>query len=138
VAVHGRKNADAALVLALAAGNTAADAARQANVSERTAFRRLADPGFRRRVTEARADMITRGLGKLAAGMASAADTLRKLLTSGTGPVQLNAARVILEMGTRLRESAEFEARLRRLEDGQYDQPACATSAAGGNGRPAR
>jgi hypothetical protein len=134
VAAGGRKNADAALVLALAAGNTAADAARQAGVSERTAFRRLADPGFRRRVTEARADMVSRGIGTLAAGMAGAADTLRKLLTAGTGAVQLGAARAILELSVKLRESAEFEARLAALEDSQYGQPAYAPSAAGSNG----
>jgi hypothetical protein len=42
----GRKNADAALLTALAGGATVRRAAEQAEVSERTAYRRLEDAGF--------------------------------------------------------------------------------------------
>ena len=58
MAANGRKNADDALVLYLAAGLTVEAAARKARVSPRTAHRRLADAGFRQRVTEARAEMV--------------------------------------------------------------------------------
>jgi hypothetical protein len=123
VAVSGRKNADAALVLALAGGKTVEAAAGEAGVSERTAYRRLEDPEFRRRVTEARATMVERALGKTADGMADAADTLRRLLTAGSGPVQLGAARSLLELGVKLRESVELEERIAALEDAIPDPP---------------
>jgi hypothetical protein len=50
MAHRGRRNADEALALALASGQTLRDAAAAAAISERTAARRWADPGFRRRV----------------------------------------------------------------------------------------
>jgi hypothetical protein len=117
VAGSGRKNADEALALALAAGQTLRVAAEAAGVSERTATRRWADLGFRRRVAELRGDMVARSLGRMADGMAEAADVLRALLAAGTPPaVRLGAARALLELGTKLRESVELEERLQALE----------------------
>ena len=45
---RGRKNADDAVLLALACGATVAQAAHRAGVSERTVYRRLKDPASRR------------------------------------------------------------------------------------------
>jgi len=117
VAHDGRKNADEALVLHLAAGLTVEAAARKARVSPRTAHRRLAEPDFRRRVTKARAAMVERALGKLADGAAEAVDTLRKLMAKAKGEsVRLAAARAMLELGNRYREAVEMEERLAALE----------------------
>jgi hypothetical protein len=117
MAENGRQKGDAALVLALAAGQTARDAARSAGVGERTATRRLADPAFRRRVEALRADLVRQAAGRLVEGMTQAADTLRSLLEARSEAVRLGAARTILELAPRLREAAELEERLRALEE---------------------
>jgi hypothetical protein len=104
------------LALALATGHTLCDAARCAGVGERTAARRWADPAFRRRVGELRGEMAGRALGKMADGMADAADGLRRLLAAESESVRLGACRALLELGTKLRKSVELEARLAALE----------------------
>src|SRR5262245_12875208 len=116
MAENGRRKGDAALVLALAGGHTVRDAARLAGVGERTATRRVADGAFRRRVADLRAEMVARAAGQLADGMAEAAATLRSLLQAESEPVRLAAARAILEIGNRLREAVELEARLQAVE----------------------
>jgi hypothetical protein len=105
-----------ALALALASGKTITEAAAIAGLSRRTATRRVADPTFRLRVAELRAEMVGRALGKMADGMAAAADTLRGLLDAEGESVRLGAARSILELGNKLRESVELEQRLADLE----------------------
>ena len=116
MAENGRAKRHDALALALAAGRTVRDACRKAGASERTAYRRLADPGFRCRVAELRAEMVGRALGCMADGMAAAAKTLRKLLKADADTVKLGAARSILELGNKLREAVELEQRLAALE----------------------
>jgi hypothetical protein len=116
MAASGRRNADDSLLVALAAGRTVEEAARQAGLSERTAFRRLAVPGFRQRVAAARAEMVEKALGRMADSMSAAADTLRQLLTANGDNVKLGAARALLELTVKLRESVELEARLQSLE----------------------
>jgi hypothetical protein len=113
-----RKKGDAALLLAMAAGQTVRDAARSAGIGERTATRRVADPDFRRQVGELRSEMVARALGKMADGMAEAAETLRALLALDTRPtVRLGAARALLELGVRLRESVELAAEVQALKE---------------------
>lgn len=116
MAGSGRKNADDALLTALASGATIREAAERARLSERTVYRRLQDPAFRGKVKEARGEMVSRALGKLADGAAEAVDTLRGLLTAGSDAARLGAARCILETGNRLREAVELEARITELE----------------------
>jgi hypothetical protein len=115
---NGRRNrrGDDALLLALASGQTVRDAASTAGIGERTATRRVADTDFRRRVGELRAEMVGRALGQLADGMTEAAGTLRALLSAEGESVRRGAARSILELGNRLRESVELEQRLQALE----------------------
>jgi hypothetical protein len=113
----GRRKGDAALLLALASGRTVRAAARAAGIGERTATRRLADPAFRRRVSELRAEMVERALGRAAWGMRAAADTLRQLLRAEKESVRLGAARALLELTVKLRESVELEQRLRAVEE---------------------
>jgi hypothetical protein len=116
MAARGRKSADQALALALAAGLTVEAAARQANVAPRTVYRRLDDPGFLREVDTLRADMVGQALGRLTESMTAAADTLRALLAARGESVRLGAARSILELPLRIREAAELEQRVRDLE----------------------
>src|SRR5262249_44209430 len=91
--------------------------ARAVGLSERTISRRLADPDFRREVSRLRSDMIQRALGKMAATMSRAADTLRRLLSADSDSIRLSAVRSLLELGTKLRESTELEERLTALEE---------------------
>jgi hypothetical protein len=117
VAHRGRRNADEALALALAGGQTLRAAAAAAGIGERTATRRWADPAFRRRVSELRGDMVQRSLGRMADGMSDAADMLRQLLDTGTPPaVRLGAARTLLELGAKLRDSVELANKVDELE----------------------
>src|SRR5262245_17224870 len=116
MAENGRRKGDAALVLALASGQTVRDSARAAGVGERTATRRLADADFRRRVIETRAALVERATGQMADAMSAAAEALRKLLEARSEAVRLGAARAVLELGMKLRESAELEQRLDELE----------------------
>jgi hypothetical protein len=116
MAAGGRKNADASLALALAGGDTVAEAASKAGVSERTAFRRLLDPAFRRRVAELRAAAMERASSKLADTMTQAAETLRALLRADSEAVRLGACRSILELAGKLRENIELEERVTMLE----------------------
>jgi HEAT repeat protein len=116
VAHRGRRNADEALALAVASGQSLRDAAGAVGVSERTAARRWADADFRRRVSALRGDMVQRCVGRMADGMAEAADVLRQLLSAESESVRLGAARSLLELGVKLRESAELEERVAALE----------------------
>lgn len=115
MADNGRPVGDK-LVLALAAGATVRDAAEQAGIGERTAYRRLADADFRRRVSEARGRLFDTALGRLANLASKAADTLDRLMQSDKPTVALGAAKAVLELGPRLRELTELEERVCRLE----------------------
>jgi hypothetical protein len=115
MAGHGRKNVDEALLLALAAGASAAHAAQKAGVSERTARRRLADPAFRARVGAERSRMVADAVGRLAALGTLAADELHRLIREGENDqVKLGAARGAL--GVMLR-GHEHEVLARQVED---------------------
>lgn len=126
VAQNGKKNVDDALVLALATGLSVPTAARRAGASERTAYRRLKDPAFRRRVAETRSALLSEAVGKLIALAGRAADALGELLSSERDLVKLQAAKSILELGPRLREAGELAERLEALERRVAGGPAAA------------
>jgi hypothetical protein len=116
VAHRGRRNADEALALALATGQTLRDAAAAVGIGERTATRRWADAAFRRHVAELRGEMVARALGKMADGMSDAAGKLRELLAADSESVRLGAARALLELGAKLRETVELGSKVEELE----------------------
>jgi len=107
---------DDALILELASGSTVREAAKRTGVGERTVYRRLDDAAFRRRVSEARGELFSAAMGRLAAVATKATDTLERLMTSPKDAVALGAARSVLELGQRLRESVELEQRITALE----------------------
>lgn len=114
---HGKRNSDSNLLTALACGATVESAARNAGVSERTAYRRLHDPKFTRRLQEMRADMVQRTAGMLTAAGGESVKTLLALLQASTpAAVRLGAARACLELGLKLRETAELMERIAALE----------------------
>ena len=117
MAGSGRENADVALLVALVAGATVADAASRAGVGERTVFRRLDDPNFRGELSTLRRRLLDDAVAEMTDATVDAARTLRAL----TGPneaasVRLGAARAVIELGIRLREHAELEARVDAVE----------------------
>ena|SRR5271166_3268945 len=118
MARHGKKDIDEKLLMALACGASVEVAARTVDVSARTVYRRLADAAFRRRLQQLRADMVQRTSGMLTAAGGEGVKTLIALLKdSVSATVRLGAARSVIELGVKLRESVELEERLQALEE---------------------
>jgi hypothetical protein len=118
MAQKGKRNADHRLLLALACGATVEQAARQAGVSETTAYRRLADTDFQRQLQKMRGDMVQRTAGTLTAAASEAVRALLDLLKPTVPHASLlGAARSVLEIGVKLREAAALEERLAALEE---------------------
>jgi DNA-binding Lrp family transcriptional regulator len=113
----GKRRVDHKILMALACGASAENAARQVGVSESTVFRRLDEPDFRRRLQKLRADMVQRTAGALTAAGAEAVRGLLELLRGAKAEaVRLGAMRSVLEIGMKVREFAELEERLATLE----------------------
>ena len=112
-----RRRADDMLLRALACGATTDAAAQKANVGVATVYRRLKDTDFMDRLQKIRSDMVQRTSGLLTAAGTEAIKTLVALMQpSNSGSVRLGAARAVLEIGTKLRESVELEQRIAALE----------------------
>jgi hypothetical protein len=80
-------------------------------------YRRLKDPDFRAQLREVRADMLQRTSGMLTAAGAEGVKTLLALLKdTAPAPVRLGAARAVLELGVKMRETAELMDRVAALE----------------------
>ena len=111
-----KKNEDQ-LLLALACGATVDAAAKQCGLTDRTIYRRLAEPAFRGRLQALRADMVRRAAGLLTAAAGEAVRTLLSLQKDSAPPaVRLGAARAILELGIKVRELSDLETRIAELE----------------------
>jgi hypothetical protein len=117
-----RSQADSVLIAALASGATMEAAAKQAGVSVRTVSRRMAEPGFKAEIDQARADLIERAVSVLAGISSAAVVTLGQLLKSDRDSVRLGAARSVLELTIKLREHSEFEQRLAAMEQLQEER----------------
>lgn len=104
------------LVLHLASGLAVERAAALVGLSRATVFRRLADPVFKRRVSEAREAMLARAFGALSASAVKASAALRKLLQSDSEKVRLAAAQQILTLGLKIREATTIDERIAELE----------------------
>ncbi len=117
MAAGRKKKADDGLVLALACGASPEGAAQKAGFSLRTVYRRLADPLFRQQVNQVRAEMVRRAAGMFtAAGMASIKTFTTLQESASSEAVRLGAARAIIELGCKLRESVELAERMTALE----------------------
>jgi hypothetical protein len=117
MAQRGKRHADQKLLLALACGASVEMAAQSAGVSLSTAYRRLAEPDFQRQLQQLRADMVQRTAGTLTAAGGEAVKTLLALQKEAMPPAtRLGAARAILELGVKIRETAELQERIAALE----------------------
>jgi hypothetical protein len=138
----GKKNCDPALILALAAGGSAAASAAHAGVSERTARRRLRDPRFRARVDAARAEMVRQSVGRLSAIGVLAGDTLKELMGKDhPAAIRLGAARGALEYLFRGHELDTLTRQVKELREALRNGTGNAAAGAGadnnGDGHPA-
>jgi hypothetical protein len=113
--VARRDQADDALALAIAGGASLTAAAEACGVSRKTATRRMQEPDFRARVNELQGQMVNEAVGKMAAAMAGAADALKALVRSPKPAVRLGAAKAVLELAMKLRDTT-VEQRLADLE----------------------
>ena len=117
MAAGRKKKADGELVLALACGASPESAALKSGLSPRTVYRRLADPAFRERVNQVRADLARRAAAMLTAAGLGAVQTLTTLQESASSEsVRLGAARAVLELGCKLRDVVELAERVAALE----------------------
>ena len=106
-----------AAILALAAGATVREAAREAGVGERTIHRwRSEDPSFLAAVERARDELFDANFAALVGAGRDAVQTLQDLLDTGPPPVRLGAARAILDQLCRYREVVELQRRVAELE----------------------
>ena len=119
----GRKNSgltakQESAALALAAGSTQDQAARKSGAGVTTVKTWIqTQPEFSSRIRKLRGELTARCLGKLVNRMSGAADTLGFLCRNGKSEmIRLSAARAILELGSKLRESVELEERIAVLE----------------------
>ncbi len=110
------RRGDRVLISVLARGETVARAAIEAGVSERTVYRRLAEPEFKGEVARIRGVLMDQAGGRLVASADAAIQCLQDLLTADGETVRLGAARALLDLSLRVREAAEFEQRLQTVE----------------------
>jgi hypothetical protein len=117
MANEGKRGADGKVLLALACGATAEAAARQAGVSESTVRRRLKDPSFISKLHKTRAEMHVRVADQLTAASTEGVRTMVHLMKeNNSGSVRLGASRSVVELSTKVRETADLAIRLAELE----------------------
>jgi hypothetical protein len=112
------REAEQALLQALACGATVEQAARKAGIGERTAYRRLGSRAFRGRLREARLEIVQRTAGLLTGAGLSAVKVLIDLQqdVAVSAGVRRRAARDVLDTAVKLRDSALAEERLAAVE----------------------
>ena len=104
------------LALALASGKSSVRVAEEFGISPKTVQRQLAKPEFRLLVSRLRDELISTALGRMASNMSEAVDALASQLKKEQPGIQIRAARAILTLGLRLRESVDLSDRIQTLE----------------------
>jgi hypothetical protein len=123
MAKEGKRGADPKVLLALACGATAEAAARQTGVSESTIRRRLKDPDFVQMLHKQRAEMHLRIADQLTAASTEGVRTMIQLMQpTNSGTVRLGAARLVVELSSKVRETADLALRLTELEQRMEQQ----------------
>jgi hypothetical protein len=105
-----------AAAVAIATGDTTRATAEKVQVDERTIYRWKKEDGFITLVRDIRQALFTAGVGRLAAGLEKAADTLVRNLTSGRANVEVQAARAIFDLALNGHSVVELGDRVAELE----------------------
>lgn len=92
-----RRDINELLAAKLAAGSTIRDAAAELGIGEKTARRRLADPGFKATVAQLRNELRDSILARVFAAAEGAVTALTQLLNDPQTTVRLKAASLILD-----------------------------------------
>ena len=118
-----RKKNDHLLLSALVCGATVESAARKAGISERTAYRRLADASFKEQLRQMRSDMLQRVAAMSTAAAGEGFKTLLALAQdAGLPPAERRkAATDLIALSAKLGDRVEYETRLRALEEQLQD-----------------
>jgi DNA-binding NarL/FixJ family response regulator len=112
-----RQQRQQVLLNTLACGATVAVAAKQAGVTERTAYRYLADPAVRQELDALQDETNQRAAARLQSTATQAIKTLLEAQNSDApASVRRTAARRLLELGQRYREAITIEKRVTDLE----------------------
>jgi hypothetical protein len=104
------------LAVLLAGGRAIKTAAAEAGISERTAERWVREPEFLAHVSELRRRMVDAAVGKVAEALCYSVDVMIELLVEENPSIRLRAAEAIRDTLIRLRENANYDERLTRLE----------------------
>ena len=108
------KNSEIALILATGASVSAA--AEKLGLARSTIHRKLRKPAFRKLVAELRSQLFNSALGRMAENMTHATDALASLLDTSDPGVKLRAAKAVLGLALRLRDSVDVSDRISELE----------------------
>lgn len=105
-------------IAALAAGESVADAATTAGVSDRTMARWGADPAFREALADAGREQIAAASRLMIARLDNAIGVIGSLMTDDTAPahVRLRAAQICVERAPALYDAADTRELLGRIE----------------------
>ncbi len=123
---RNRQQTDQVLLMALACGSSVENAAVKAGVGVNTVKRRLSSPVFAKMLRDKKAGIVQRTAAVLSAAANEAVKTLLELQAPALPPgVRLNAARAVIELGSRLRDTVELQDRIAALEAqlGEPPQP---------------
>lgn len=104
-------------ILALLEHRTVQEAAKALEVNPATLWRWMAAPAFAEALREAQGRAFDDGIERLRGVAGAAAEALARNLKCGIPATEVRAAQIVLELGFRAREQAEFADRLAALED---------------------
>ncbi|MSR53835.1 MAG: hypothetical protein EXS09_11175 [Gemmataceae bacterium] len=113
---HDSQEKDLLLATAIASGATISMAASQLDISRFTVQKRMADPAFRKLISDLRGEMVANALGRMSENLTRAADAVTTLLDAPEPHIRLRAARLLFIQTAKLRDSVDFDNRLLDLE----------------------
>ena len=115
VTLSRREAQDEILVDALANGLSYEAAGELAGCSGRTVARRMTDAGFARRVSDRRGERVMATAGQLTSLSSEAVETIRGCLDAESPQVRLAAAKALLGLAVKFRDSHDLAAEMAEI-----------------------
>lgn len=112
-----RKVSDEALIEAILLTPTLEEAARRANIAERTLYYRLQNPEFKRKYADRRRALVDTAMARLEKSLARAIHTLNKNMSCGRPSDENTAAKAVIDYVRWAQENGEIVQRLEELEE---------------------